>query len=318
MPKYFEQESKTDSSSAGSVIKMIVITVAVLFVALIFNPVSCVNASERGLKFRFGEVQNKVYMPGIVTHIPFIEQVKTYSIVPNKEIVAIDVGKDGAITTDNQTVGAKFEVYWRLDEAKLLDYARSYSNERLAEIISMNTKSAIKTVIGTYTIFDLASRQQETTGKVANLIFDNTSKYPIIVVDIKNTNYDWSDDFDEAIKTTQKLKQEVLQKEQDVSKQTLEYQKQVAEAEAQKKVVIANAEAQLAAAKLSKEAKIAEGEGIKRYNELVAMNWNIELKKMELEIEKARVERWDGHYVPAQNFTALPLGTTSGVIGTGK
>ena len=307
MPKYFERESRTDSAKTGAIVKKIVIIAAAILLALICNPVSCVNASERGLKFRFGEVQNKVYNPGIVTHIPFIEEVKTYSIVPNKELVSIDVGKDGAITTDNQTVGTKFEVYWRLDEARLLEYAKSYSTERLAEIISMNTKSAIKTVIGSYTIFDLAAKQQETTGKVAKLILDNTAKYPVIIVDVKNTNYDWSDDFDEAIKTTQKLKQEVLQKEQDVSKQTLEYQKQVAEAEAQKKVVIANAEGQLEAAKLAKEAKIAEGEGIKRYNELVAVNWNIELKKMELDIEKTRVEKWDGHYVSNNNYGPIPV-----------
>lgn len=325
MAKEFFQPSGADAVKIGGWKKWAILAgVAVFFI--IFSPVTCVGKTERGVKVTLGAVQDGVYQPGPVFHWPIIEEVKTFSTVPNKIEVEIPVDKNGAITTDNQTVGTTFDVYWQYDQARICEIARNYSGSGVADLINTNTKSAIKAVIGTYTIFDLAPKQTEATGKIAGMLIENTAKYPVKIVDVKAINYDWSDEFDKAIATTQKLKQEVLQKEQEVSKATLDYQKQVAEAEAQKKVTIANAEAQkeaaiaesqgeLESAKLKRDAKIAEGEGIRKYNDLVAVNWGIELKKLELEIEMARVTKWDGHYVPAQNFTPLPLNIKAGVQG---
>ena len=301
---------------------------AVLVFFIIFSPVTCVGKTERGVKVTLGAVQEGVYPSGPVFHWPVIEEIKTVSIAPTKLTVEIPVDKNGAITTDNQTVGTTFDVYWQYDETKVCDIMRKYTATGVTDLIATNTKSAIKNVIGSYTIFDLAQKQTETTSKIMGMLAANVDKYPVKIVDVKCINYNWSEDFDKAIATTQKLKQEVLQKEQDVSKATLDYQKQVAEAEAQKKVTIANAEAdkaaaiakaqgELEAAKLQRDAKIAEGEGIKKFNDMIAVNWGIELRKRELEIELARVEKWNGQYVPAQNFTPIPLNTT-GLLGTGK
>lgn len=323
--EFFGGES--GSSGSGKWKKWAIFACVLIFL-IIFSPVTCVGKTERGVKVRLGAVQEGVYQAGPVIHWPVIEEIKTVSMAPTKLTVEIAVDKNGAITTDNQTVGTTFDVYWKYDENKACDIQRNYTSTGVVDLIDTNTKSAIKNVIGSYTIFDLAQKQTETTGKIMEMLVANVAKYPVKIVDVKCINYNWSDDFDKAIATTQKLKQEVLQKEQDVSKATLEYQKQVAEAEAQKKVTIANAEAakeaviakaqgDLEAAKLQRDAKIAEGEGIKKFNDLIATNWGIELKKRELEIRLAEVKQWNGQYVPAQNFTPIPL-STSGMIGPGK
>ena len=325
MAKDFFQPSGSGAVKTGGWKKWAIIAVVVVFF-VIFSPVTCVGKTERGVKVTMGAVQDGVYAPGPVFHWPMIEEIKTFSTVPNKIEVQIPVDKNGAITTDNQTVGTTFDVYWKYDETRICEIARNYVGTGVGDLINTNTRSAIKAVIGTYTIFDLAPRQTEATNKIAAMLTENTSKYPVRIVDVKAINYDWSDEFDTAIATTQKLKQEVLQKEQEVSKATLDYQKQVAEAEAKKKVTIANAEASkeatiaesqgaLESAKLRRDAKIAEGEGIKKYNDMVSTNWNIELKKLEIQLEMARVAKWDGHYVPAQNFTPLPLNIKAGVQG---
>ena len=76
---------------------------------------------------------------------------------------------------------------------------------------------------------------------------------------------------------------------------------------AQKKVK--EAEADKEATKLQAEAKALEGEGIKKYNESVATNWDIELKKLQLQIELKKVERWDGKYISQNSYGPIPFST---------
>jgi len=318
MQNRYEETSSMDTKAIVKLVKKVAIGLGIILLALILNPVSCVGKSERGIKLRLGAVQDGVLLPGVALKIPVIESIDTYSIVPNKEIISIPVGNEGAITTDNQTIGATFEVYWKYKDTRIAEIAREYTNARLTELISTNTKAAIKSTIGSYTIFDLASKQTIITSGVLNILKENTAKYPVEIVEVRNTNYTWSDDFDKAIKETQKMKQEVLQKEQEVSKATLEFSKQVAEADAKRKVTETQAEAKMNAtiieargalesAKLNKQAKIEEGLGIKSFNESLAANLSTELKLRELSNELARIEKWDGKYVSVQNYTPIPI-----------
>jgi DUF4097 and DUF4098 domain-containing protein YvlB len=65
---------------------------------------------------------------------------------------------------------------------------------------------------------------------------------------------------------------------------------------------------------LEDEAKVLEAEGIRKYNEAIAQNLNIEIRLRELEIEKIRVERWDGKYVPNNMYGPIPV-NTGGIQG---
>lgn len=75
--------------------------------------------------------------------------------------------------------------------------------------------------------------------------------------------------------------------------------------------LIATAEGEKAAAALRAEAKALEGEGIRKYNNSVQANMQLEIQLRELDNEKARIERWDGHYVPNNNYGPIPVQTGS-------
>lgn len=103
--------------------------------------------------------------------------------------------------------------------------------------------------------------------------------------------------------------QQVKQKEQELLIAEQEAQKQVKVAEATKTALITQAEGDKEAAALRADAKALEGEGIRKYNEAVALNWGIELKKIELENERLRINRWNGVYVPTNNYGPIPVQT---------
>jgi len=295
--------------------KRLMIGAAVLIALMIFSPVACVSSTQRGVRVRFGAVLDGVIRPGLVVKVPIIERIDTYSITPVAVPIKIPAADNGAITADNQTIGLAGMIYYRLDEARMDEVARNYTSGSLSQIAEANAESSVKSVIGNYTIFDLAANQVIIAGKAMNLLASNVKQYPIIVVDTKITNYTWSDDFDKQIKETMKRAQEVKQKDQELLVTQVESQKQVKQAEAAKQATVLAAEAQRDKAKLDAEAKVLEGEGIRKYNQAIAVNWDIEFKKTQLEIERARVEKWDGHYVPNNRYGPIPVDTKGGVQG---
>lgn len=96
-----------------------------------------------------------------------------------------------------------------------------------------------------------------------------------------------------------------------------EAQKQVKEAEAQKTAMITVAEGEKESAKLKAEAKALEGEGIRKYNESIQKNMELEVKIRQLEIDRIKAERWDGQNVPNNVYSPIPL-STGGIQGVSQ
>ena len=130
------------------------------------------------------------------------------------------------------------------------------------------------------------------------MIAQKLEKYPVILVELKITNYDRSDKFDAQIEETMSRAQEVKQKELEVLIQEQEAQKQVKTAEAGKQSMILLAEGKKEKSKLEAEAKALEGEGIRKYNEEIAKSQELEIELRKLDIEKLKAEKRNGQYVP--------------------
>lgn len=291
------------------------VAVGIVVLILILNPFSCIGPTDRAVKVRFGAVQDGIYKPGIVARLPFVEHWQKYSISPVLLDTKIPVNQDGAISKDNQTIGMEIAFFYQYDPNRLLELARGYSLDSLNSILQRTVVSAAKTVIGTHTIFDVASNQDAITQAVRAMVTTSVSQYPIIVTDLKLMNYDWSDSFDKQISQTMEQAQIVKQKEQELAQTKLEAQKQVVSAEAEKQATIARAEGGKQRVALEAEAKVLEGEGIKKYNEALAATLNIQIRLKELDIEMARVEKWNGQYVPNNTYGPIPVDTAGGVKG---
>lgn len=292
-----------------------IIAIIVLIVILAINPIVKVDATERGLVLQWGALSDKILEPGIHIRIPFKDQIKTVTIQPIKIDHVVVVGNDGAITKDNQTVGADLTIFYKYKQDELINMWENFGEEKIQSIMNSTLRESFKSTLGGYDIFVLPTKQDEIQQKVYQILQEKMAGYPIEMTELKIVNYDWSEQFDKQIAETMNRAQQVRQAEQTLLIAEQEAQKQVKQAEAEKTAMITRAEGEKEAVKLQAEAKELEGLGIKKYNEAVQANWTIELKKLELQIEKERVAKWNGQYVSEVHYGPIPLqsGSTLGI-----
>lgn len=289
------------------VIKVAIGVVIVIIALLIFLPFKIIHAGQKGLLFRLGAIQERVLDQGIHFRIPLVDKIRSVTIQPIQLNDNVEVGPNGSITKDNQTVGAQMVVFYKYKDNELVKMWKDYGTDKTESLVSTSLKEAFKEVIGGKTIFEIASSQDSIGAEVITRLRAKTAQYPVEVVDMKITNYDWSDEFDKQIAQTMNRSQQVKQAEQELLITEQEAQKKVKEAEADKAALVTKAEGEKAAAALMAEAKSLEGEGIRKYNEAVAKNMDLEVRIRQLEIEKIKAEKWDGKLIPSQVFTPIPL-----------
>ena len=273
-----------------------------LFVAVVLlivaRPFTTVKSTERGVVYKFGAVNSKL---GEWLHfvIPFVESVKKIPITPQEMDLELPVAENGAITKDNQTIGANISIFYRFNDAEILDLAKNYGVDIVKQKVQKDTLEAFKQAIGQNTIFDVAQNQEKIRSQVKKMTNEKIGEYPVVIDDIKISNYDWSEEFDNQIASTMKIAQEAKQQEQQLKKVEIEAQQAVKKAEANKE-----------AERLNAEAMELKGKGVKAYNDAITSNqrnMELEIQLKKLEIEKIKAEKWNGQYVPINNYGPIPV-----------
>jgi prohibitin 1 len=259
-----------------------------------------------------GELDNVELEEGLVFKVPLFQTVKEITIQPITLETDILVNEGGAITKDNQTVGASITLFYKYKIGKIAEMYRNIGRDQMNSICEKTIMEAFKKTLGQYTIFEIAMNQQEVINKVSTILKEELLKYPIDVEGMKITNFDWSDNFDTQIQETMNRAQQVKQKEQELLITEQEANKLVKQAESEKRALITKAEGEYESAKLNALAKEKAGEGIRKYNEQIAKTMNIEITFRKLKIEQTRAERFNGVEVTTNNFTPIPL-TTKGL-----
>jgi regulator of protease activity HflC (stomatin/prohibitin superfamily) len=318
-----KDEYGNDVINWPTVIVRLVLPLLILVVFLIAGgcPVASVGASQRGIRYLFGAAQEQVLEPGLQFKVPIVGKIRTWSVEPNKLAVDIPISDSGAISKDNQIIGIRLVTYWQYDIDKLYTVATTYPGKSLEQLIASQANASAKTIIGRYTIFDLAANQEKIGSEIQVIMVSQLNNYPIKLTQLNISNFDWSKDFDKQINATMEAAQKVRQAEQNANIAEQENRRLAIEAEAQAKAQVAKAEGNLKEAELNaqarivkanaeRDAKIAEGEGIQKYNSLIAQNLQTEIKIRELDIELEKAKRWDGRQVP----TYVPLSPNGGIV----
>ena len=281
--------------------KLVVAGIAIFLVFVCDQSCSIIDPTERGVTITLGQVK-EVLEPGMHFKAPFITYVKTYDITPIAYKKSLGIGTDGAITSDKQTIGVDYELYWKYKEDSVKEIAQKYSNKNaIYDPISTALKEIIKDEAGRISIAQFINDQTTISQKVATRLKERISYIPVEITQFSITNLDWSDDYDKAIRETARIAQEIERAKNEA---------EVAAANAQKKVKEAEAEAQ--AAEFSKKAAIAkaqgEAEAVKieadatAYKNLkVAQNLSVMQAQWKHEEEMKRLEKWNGVQVSTQS-----------------
>lgn len=277
-----------------------------LIIGIIMMPFKIINAGNRGLVFTMGALQDNVLDQGFHWKMPIFQKIKSVSIQPRQLDYQIPIDENGAITKDNQTIGVETTAFYQYQPDRLVEMWKSYGEDNIKNLVTSAVRESMKEEVGKYTIFDVAEKQEEIRGRVYETLKKKLAQYPITLTEFRVSNYDWSESFDKSIQETMNKAQEVKRAEQELKVQEQQAQKQVKEAEGAKQASVTRAEGERDAAKLHAEAKALEGDGIKRYNESIQTNLDTQVKLLQLEIERIKAEKWNGAYVPNNNYMPIP------------
>lgn len=255
-----------------SIILTVVIIVAVLLLG--FSSARSVPAGYVGIRTQFGAVTGKTLQAGLNLKLPFIQGIE----VMDCRIQKIEADAFAA-SKDLQTVTSKIAVNFSINPEMAQDLYKEVGVNYRSVIIEPAVQEVVKMVTAQYTAENLISLRGEVSQKMTQLLSEKISNKGIVVNDFNVLNFDFSEDFNDAIEQKQIAQQQALKAEQDLARIKIE---------AEQKVVQAQAEAD--ALKLQKQEITTE---------------LLELRKIEAQLKA--IEKWDGHLPTYTGGDAIPF-----------
>ncbi|MBQ6181873.1 MAG: prohibitin family protein [Ruminococcus sp.] len=223
-------------------IKWIIAGVAALFIAA--NSFTIVPAGNTGVVLTMGEVKGQPLSEGFHLKIPFVQRVENMS-----NQIQVYETPASAVSSDLQTVNSNIAVNYSLTSEKSPEMYRKVGCNYQNVLIAPAVQECMKSATSHYTAEELITKRQEVSDTVKTSLDSRLSEYGIYIEKFNIVNFDFSEEFNNAIESKQVAEQNLL-KTQTEQRQT----EVVAETSAKNKVVAAQAEADAILAKAQAQA----------------------------------------------------------------
>ena len=282
--------------------KLIIIgIISALSLTVLINSCTVIGPTQRGVTITLGQVKG-VLESGMHFKVPFVSKIKKYDMTPIPYKKSLGINTDAAVTSDKQSIGIDYELYWKYREDSVREIAQRYSNkEAIYDPISTALKEIIKDEAGRISIAQFINDQSTVSSKVSERLKEKISYIPVEITQFSITNLDWSDDYDKAIKETARIAQEIERAKNEAEVAAQQAQKKVKEAEAESQAAEYNKKAAIAKAQGEAEAIKIEADATAYKNLKVAQNLSVMQAQWKHEEEMARLSRWDGVQVSSQS-----------------
>lgn len=205
MHTWFTQMIKiTSFNSAGK------LTALLCLITLLLTPCVIINAGERGVLMKFGEVQNQILGEGLHLIIPVVNTVKKLSIRVQKQEISAE-----ASSKDLQNVFADVALNWHIipQETNVIFQEIGDEQNVVIRIISPAVEEVLKAVIAKYTAEEIITKRGEVKSGVDDALSTRLGSYHVAVDDISLVHVHFSERFDEAVEAKQIAEQEAKRAE---------------------------------------------------------------------------------------------------------
>ncbi|HLO86768.1 MAG TPA: prohibitin family protein [Nostocaceae cyanobacterium] len=232
------------------------LTALLCLITIFLTPFVIVNAGERGVLMKFGQVQDQILGEGIHRIIPIVNTVKKLSIRIQKQDIYAK-----ASSKDLQEVFADVALNWHVIPTEVNIIFQQIGGERdiVDKILNPAIEEVVKAIIAQYTAEEIITKRGELKTKLDAQLTTRLVNYHIAVDDISLLNVHFSQRFSQAVEA-----------------------KKIAEQEAKR--------AEFIAAKAIKEAeaKVNLAKGEAEVNKLLRDGLTTEL------IQRQAIEKWNG------------------------
>src|SRR5512136_1465280 len=212
--------------------------------------------------------------PGLHWVVPFVENVKPYSIAKQTYTMATTttegkVSGDDSIqcrTKDGQQVFIDASVIYSIDPAHLIQLHITWQNRYQDSVVRPVARAAIRDAVSQYGVEEIVStKRSQLEQTISDEIKAGLTSNDLIMVDFLLRNIRFSDEYAAAVEQKQIAEQQALQ-----AKFVVEQKKQ--EAEQARQVAQGQADAAVIAAKGAADARVIQAEAEAQANQLLALS----------------------------------------------
>jgi prohibitin 1 len=230
----------------------------VLLGLIAFRPFSIINAGQRGVVMKFGQVQDTVLEEGFHFIIPVVTSVKTLNVRVQKNGFQTD-----AASKDLQKVTTELAINWHIDPSKVNKIYQSVGDEEsiVNGIITPAVSEVLKAATAKKTAEEIITKRTALKEEIDKSLEARLATYGILVDDVSLVDFSFSPEFSKAIEA-----------------------KQIAEQEARQASFIAQKASQEAQADINRAKGQAEAQRLQRQTLTPEL------------LQKQAIEKWDGRF----------------------
>lgn len=156
-----------------------------------------VRETELAIKFRFGEIVEADYSPGLHFMMPFFNNVQKF----DRRVRTGNVPSEQFLTSEGKILRIDFYMKWRIADVSTFYQATSGGDSRIAEgRLAAIVKDGIKGVIARRTIQQVvAAERAEFTGEILKLTEASTRALGMQLVDVRVKKIDLPEEVSESV-----------------------------------------------------------------------------------------------------------------------
>ena len=163
---------------------------------VISNALFTVDEREHALKFRFGEIIESEYEPGLHFKTPFVNNVQKFS----KQILTINNPQELFLTQEKKNLYVDFFIKWKIADPQ--DYYRSTGGDELvaAQRLLETVKDGIRSEFAKRTVIEVVSKERrEIMSEMLSDAAMNAETLGINLIDVRVKKIELSDEVSESV-----------------------------------------------------------------------------------------------------------------------
>ncbi len=211
-------------------IKFIAISIVVLVLVFILNPFVTIPAGSRGIVLNFGAVSDIILDEGLHLRIPIMQTIIKMDVQIQKSKTQAD-----AATKDLQDTKFVIVVNYHIAPDKVNWVYQKIGISYEDRIIGPNVEESVKAVSAKYTAEQLITKRELVSSEIQDSLREKLLTYNIIVDDFSIVDFDFSQQFTQAIEEKQTAEQMALKAERDLTRIKTEAKQKVEQARAEAK-----------------------------------------------------------------------------------
>lgn len=239
--------------------KYVIIGLICLILLAAVKPFKIVNPGNVGITIQLGAVKAGTLPEGIHFLVPIFQTIKEIDC----KIQKVETEAD-SVSKDMQQVTIKVAVNYRPVRGLADQLYQNIGVKYESIVVAPATQESLKAITAKYTAEELINRRQEVSTEIKEVL--NAKINPYLMVDSFNIlNFNFSNEFNNAIESKQTAQQLALKAKQDLERIKIEAEQKVTQAEAEAKALKAQKE-QITPELIELRKVEAQLEAIKKWN----------------------------------------------------